>query len=87
MRVEGLLRSPNSKSLSLLYMFLQNNAIPLREIQQRVVEHYVNFERIKSVILSTVACVLQHNRVRIKQEYPLCATQKGLKIYAISICQ
>lgn len=50
-------------------MVRQNNAIRLREIQQRVVEDNVNFEGINSVSLSTIARVLHCNRVRMKQVY------------------
>lgn len=50
-------------------MVMQNNAIRLREIQQRVVEDNTNFEGINSVSLSTIDRVLQRNRVRTKQVY------------------
>lgn len=50
-------------------MVLQNNAIRLREIQQRVVQDNVNFEGINSVSLSTIDRVLQRNRIRMKQVY------------------
>lgn len=50
-------------------MVRQNNAIRLREIQQRVVEDNLNFEGINIVSLSTTAHVLHHIRVRMKQVY------------------
>lgn len=50
-------------------MVLQNNIIRLREIRQRVIEDNVNFEGINTVSISTIDCVLQRNRVRLKQVY------------------
>ncbi|GAA6099147.1 uncharacterized protein LOC113635738, partial [Tachysurus ichikawai] len=50
-------------------MVLQNNAIRLREIQERVVEDNANFEGMNSVSLSTIDRVLKGNRLRMKQVY------------------
>lgn len=50
-------------------MVLQNNAIRLREIQERVVEDNANFEGMNSVSLSTIDRVLKRNRLRMKQVY------------------
>ncbi|XP_026991161.2 uncharacterized protein LOC113635738 [Tachysurus fulvidraco] len=50
-------------------MVLQNNAIRLCEIQERVVEDNANFEGMNSVSLSTIDRVLKRNRLRMKQVY------------------
>lgn len=41
----------------------QNNAITLREIQQRIIENHTDFEGINSVSLSTIDCILHRNRI------------------------
>lgn len=74
--VAGLLYSPNSKRhLVRVDMVLQNNAITLCEIQQRVIKGNANFKAINSVSLSTTDPFLQCNRVGMKQVYSVLWAQ------------
>ncbi len=58
---------PHQETL-IVDMVHENNAIKLREIQQKIIDH-VNFEGINSVSLSTVDRVLKRNTLRMKQLY------------------
>lgn len=57
-------------------MVRQNNAIPLPDIQQRVLEDNFFFEGINSV-----SCSLQRNHIHMKQEYrvPFEHNSEGVK--------
>ncbi|XP_055776448.1 uncharacterized protein LOC129853936 [Salvelinus fontinalis] len=50
-------------------MVLQDNAIRLREIQERVIQDNTHFQGIDSVSISTIDRVLLRNRMRMKQVY------------------
>lgn len=50
-------------------MVLQDNAIRLREIQERVIQDNTHFQGIDSVSISTIDRVLHRNRMRMKQVY------------------
>lgn len=64
MQVEGQLYSLGSKR-----PVLQDNAIRLREIQERVIQDNTHFQGIDSVSISTIDRVLHSNRMRMKQVY------------------
>lgn len=50
-------------------MVLENNAITLRQIQQRIIKNNEIFQNIDRVSLSTLDRVLCRNNLRMKQVY------------------
>ncbi|XP_041931271.1 uncharacterized protein LOC121694936 [Alosa sapidissima] len=50
-------------------MVIANNAIRLREIQQRIIEDNINFQNINNVSISALSRILARNRIRMKQVY------------------
>ncbi|KAK0151412.1 Carboxypeptidase O [Merluccius polli] len=50
-------------------MVIANNAIRLREIQQRIIDNDTIFQNIRSVSMSVLSRVLARNRIRMKQIY------------------
>ncbi len=47
-------------------MVIANNAIRLREIQRRIIEDLQAFSEIDRISISTIDCLLHHNRLRMK---------------------
>ena len=60
--------SPHQETL-IVDMVREDNAIKLREIQQKIIGDHAKFEGINSVSLTTVDRVLKLNRLRTKQLY------------------
>ncbi|KAL3989085.1 hypothetical protein ACER0C_013403 [Sarotherodon galilaeus] len=50
-------------------MVIANNAIRLREIQQRIIDNDTIFQNIHSASISALSRVLAHHRIRMKQMY------------------
>ena len=50
-------------------MVIANNAIRLREIQQRIIDNDTIFQNIHSASISALSRVLAHHRIRMKQIY------------------
>nr|XP_055076382.1 uncharacterized protein LOC129455639 [Misgurnus anguillicaudatus] len=60
---------PPEQETHIVNMVIANNAIRLREIQQRIIDNDTIFQNIHSVSISALSHILARHRIRMKQIY------------------
>ena len=63
--------TPREREREIINMVLANNAIKLREIQANIISGHAIFSNVHQVSLSTLACILRRNQVKMKQLYQM----------------
>ncbi len=68
------------QELAIIEMVRENNAIRLRELQQRIIANRNVFNNINRISISTLSCILQKHNFRMKQLYRVPFERNSIRV-------